>query len=222
MILGAQVHRMRNFIRLCCTYSNSFFPSGIRLWNQLPEDLVTAPSLVAFKEGLQRQIKSSQIYFESVHIQTLITQASRSFFNRLTNIHYITETYNHMKKAKIYIYIPYDTVCHHFNPNNPEIFPEIQQNKSILLRDERLKTIYNNKTFLKSKRQPPNLKKLLTKARFSNTWKQNFQVTKCKEPICGLCKHIKEGSTFSFKDKNFTVNADMTCTVKNVIYVIES
>ena len=25
------------------TYSNSFFPSGIHLWNQLPEDFVTAP-----------------------------------------------------------------------------------------------------------------------------------------------------------------------------------
>ena len=39
--------------------------------------------------------------------------------------------------------IPYVTT---FNPNNPEIFPEIQQNKSILLRDERLKTIYKHKT----------------------------------------------------------------------------
>ena len=114
--------------------------------------------------------------------------------------------------------IPYVTT---FNPNNPEIFPEIRQNKSILLRDERLKTIYKHKTFLKSKRQPPNLKKLLTKARFSNTRKQNFQVRKCKAPRCGLCKHIKEGSSFSFKGKNFTVNADMSCTVKNVIYVIE-
>ena len=47
-----------------------------------------------------------------------------------------------------------------------------------------------------------------------------FKVTKCKEPRCGLCKRIKEGSTFSFNGHNFTVNSDMPCTVKNVIYII--
>ena len=29
-----------------------------------------------------------------------------------------------------------------------------------------------------------------------------FEVTKCRESSCGLCKHIKEGSTFNFKDTN--------------------
>ena len=84
-----------------------------------------------------------------------------------------------------------------------------------------MKSIYIHKVFLKSKRQSPNLKKLLTKAKFSSTQKQKFKVTKCNEPRCGLCKHIKEGPTFSFEGKTFTVNADMNCTVKNVIYVIE-
>ena len=32
---------------------------------------------------------------------------------------------------------------------------------------------------------------------------------------------MKEGSTFNFKGENFIVNADMSCTVKNVKYVIE-
>ena len=45
-----------------------------------------------------------------------------------------------------------------FNPHNPEIFPEICNNKSILTRDSRLKYIFKNKTFLKSKRQPPSLR----------------------------------------------------------------
>ena len=57
--------------------------------------------------------------------------------------------------------IPYVTT---FNPHNPEIYPEIFKNKSLLSRDNRLKTIFKNKSFLKSKRQPPSLKKLLTKA----------------------------------------------------------
>ena len=81
--------------------------------------------------------------------------------------------------------IPYVTT---FNPHNPEIFPEICNNKSILTRDSRLKSIFKNKTFLKSKRQPPSLKKLLTKAKFTNRQWQIPTVKKCKEPRCGLCK----------------------------------
>ena len=51
--------------------------------------------------------------------------------------------------------IPYVTT---FSPNNPEIFPDIRQNKSIHLRNDRMKSIYKHKVFLKSKRQSPNLK----------------------------------------------------------------
>ena len=61
--------------------------------------------------------------------------------------------------------IPYVTT---FNNHNPEIYPEIRHNKTIPLRDERLKTLFSNKTFLKSKRQPPNSRNLQTKAKFSN------------------------------------------------------
>ena len=114
--------------------------------------------------------------------------------------------------------IPYVTT---FNPHNPEIFPEILKNKSLLLRNDRMKSIYANKTILKSKRQPPNLKKLLTKAKFTNQTKKPFEVTKCKELRCGLCKHLKEGSSFNFKGTTFTVNSDMSCTVQHVVYVIE-
>ena len=51
---------------------------------------------------------------------------------------------------------------------------------------------------------------------------KQFTVTKCKEPRCGLCKYLKEGYFFTFKRKQLNVNADMTCTVKNAIYVTES
>ena len=114
--------------------------------------------------------------------------------------------------------IPYVTT---FNPHNPEVFPEIKNNKSLLLRDERMKAIFSRKCFLKSKRQPPNLKKILTKAKFSKNSKEHFEVTKCNEPRCGLCKHLKVGSTYKFKDQIFNLTSNMTCMVKNVIYVIE-
>ena len=58
--------------------------------------------------------------------------------------------------------IPYVTT---FNPFNPEIFSEIRQHKRILHRNNEMHTIFKNKIFLKSKRQPPNLKRLLTKAK---------------------------------------------------------
>ena len=84
-----------------------------------------------------------------------------------------------------------------------------------------MKAIFPRKYFLKSKRQPPNLKKILTKAKFSKNSKEHFEVTKCNEPRCGLCKHLKVGSTYKFKDQIFNLTSNMTCTVKNVIYVIE-
>ena len=60
--------------------------------------------------------------------------------------------------------IPYVTT---FNPQNPEIYTDIIQLKSILHRNEELHQCFRNKTILKSKRQPPNLKRLLTKAKFT-------------------------------------------------------
>lgn len=113
--------------------------------------------------------------------------------------------------------IPYVTT---FNPYNPEIFTEIRQHKQILHRNNELHKIFKDKIFLKSKRQPPNLKRLLTKAKFTTQQVGEFRVTKCAEPRCGLCKHLMEGSTVSFKDKKFKVNDNMTCKAKNVIYVI--
>ena len=114
--------------------------------------------------------------------------------------------------------IPYVTT---FNPHNPEVYPDIEKNKSLLLKEEKMKTIFSSKSFLKSKRQSPNLKKILTKAKFSKHSEMHFEVTKCNEPRCGLCKYLKEGSTFDFKGQKFSVTSNMDCTVRNVIYVIK-
>ena len=75
--------------------------------------------------------------------------------------------------------------------------------------------------FLKSKRQPPNLKRLLTRARFTNKPKEDYKVSKCNEPRCGLCKYITEESSASFKGKIFKVDDDMACKSKHVISVIQ-
>ena len=52
--LRTQGNSMRNLQPFCRTdaYRCSFFPSGIRLWNQLPQCVITAPTLETFKGGL--------------------------------------------------------------------------------------------------------------------------------------------------------------------------
>ncbi|MEW8548097.1 MAG: reverse transcriptase family protein, partial [Candidatus Thiodiazotropha sp.] len=53
--LSTRGHSMRYLVPFCRidAYRCSFFPSGIRLWNQLPESIATAPTLETFKGGLQ-------------------------------------------------------------------------------------------------------------------------------------------------------------------------
>ena len=60
-----------------------------------------------------------------------------------------------------------------------------------------MKELYSKYNFLKSKRQPKNLKKLLTKARFDSI-PINPEVKICKENKCGLCTYLIEGNSFQF------------------------
>ena len=48
------------------------------------------------------------------------------------------------------------------------------------------------------------------------------EVRKCTRPNCGLCIHLVERNSFKFNcGINFKVHANMTCEVKNVIYVMK-
>ena len=91
--------------------------------------------------------------------------------------------------------IPYVTT---FNPKNPEIYPNIKQVKSILQRNNELHEIFRGKVFLKSKRQPPNLKRMLTKAGLLKNQRRTSKFQKCNVPQCGLCKYKTEGSSANF------------------------
>ena len=107
-----------------------------------------------------------------------------------------------------------------FNPKDPEMYHVIIENKPILQEDETMRNILSKFKFIKSKRQPYNLKRVLTKAKFSS--KQGKEVKKCKRPNCGLCIHLLEESSITFNcGINFKVHENMSCDVKNVIYVMK-
>ena len=107
-----------------------------------------------------------------------------------------------------------------FNPRDPELFGKIREDINILKRDNVMKEVLSKYKIIKSKRQPPNLKKLLTRATYTEN-KKEPEVKRCNNPRCGLCKHILEGKEYKFKNgKKIKVNQTMNCEVKNVIYVI--
>ena len=76
-------------------------------------------------------------------------------------------------------------------------------------------------TIIKSKRQPPNLKRLLTRAKFE----ENIQIAtinKCNRPNCGLCKCMIVDNSFNSKyGKTYYVTTSMGFDAKNLIYVMQ-
>jgi hypothetical protein len=75
-----------------------------------------------------------------------------------------------------------------------QFFPILQQSETLI-------DIIQLPDILHSTRQPPNLKKILTKAKFtSNTEKP--QVSKCEDPRCGTCPFIQTGQSITFKKRN--------------------
>lgn len=114
--------------------------------------------------------------------------------------------------------IPYIST---FNPNNPEMFGIFKNNINFLHLDKTMNQALKDTSFIKSKRQPPNLKRILTKAEFQDKNKSKmYHVKICGRPNCSLCQYMPEGHSYNFNGKIFYVNANMTCNVKNVIYVI--
>ena len=107
-----------------------------------------------------------------------------------------------------------------YNTKNPEMFGIFTNSLHILNSDPKMKDIVDSTKFIKSKRQLPNLKRLLTKAKYSDTQSQIYKVTKCGRSNCSLCQHITESESYNFNGKVFKVNSNMSCDVKNVLYVI--
>ena len=86
-----------------------------------------------------------------------------------------------------------------------------------------MKKMLKKTKIIKSKRQPRNLKQMLTRAKFeTKDTVTNPSVKKCKDKRCGTCPYIIEGDNFTFENgQYFKVKCDMDCSSKNVIYVIK-
>ena len=88
---------------------------------------------------------------------------------------------------------------------------------TILFDDVKMREILERNGIIKTKQQPPNLKTLLTRARFDENLQDN-NIKKCNRPNCGICQYLIVGNTFSLKcGKTFKVTTNMGCDIKNLI-----
>ena len=106
------------------------------------------------------------------------------------------------------------------NRGNPDLFPAIYRNTQLLKNNDRLNKLLEQTKIINSKRQPYNLKKILTSAYFGSTPQQG--VTKCHKSRCELCDILIESKSFKFKNSPipFKIKRNLTCDSSNVIYVI--
>ena len=95
----------------------------------------------------------------------------------------------------------------------------------------KMQKVLKNTKLIRCYRQPPNLKKLLKRAKF--TYSENVQntrptvlndtkVTKCNDKKCGTCPLIAKTNEISFHNNPipFNTKSNMDCNATNIIYLI--
>ena len=106
-----------------------------------------------------------------------------------------------------------------FCPNAPEVFTFVRQNFNTMNRSQRMKDVLENVKLIRSNRQGPSLRRILTRAKFGID--QNLGAFKCKlDARCMCCSDIKETNSVHFPEVNrtFYIKSTMTCVSKNLIY----
>jgi hypothetical protein len=109
-----------------------------------------------------------------------------------------------------------------YNPNNKPIDADIKSLFENLKLQEETKAIFENKKLIISKRQDKSIKKMLTKAQFSDD-KINIQaeVRQCNDKRCKTCQHLIEGSTIQIGSNIIKINKNMACNSTNLIYFLK-
>ena len=107
------------------------------------------------------------------------------------------------------------------NPNNPNLWPLVNTTIDVLKTNEKMNKVLNKTSIVNSKRQPPNLKRILTKAKFSSNIEEGGS-SKCNDKRCGTCPIIQETKFINITatGEKFTIKRPMNCKSKNVLYII--
>ena len=101
-----------------------------------------------------------------------------------------------------------------YNKNNPNVYRDV-----ILPISNAIKQIphFDNCEIYRSYRQPPNLIRLLN----HNNRPTIKGITRCEEARCGCCDLLITGNQISLKNNEpFKIKTNMSCTSKNLIYVL--
>ena len=90
--------------------------------------------------------------------------------------------------------------------------------------DKNMKKALTGAKFIPSKRQPPNLKRLLTRAKLEPPETEEGGSFRCGDKRCGTCKYneIHEGNhiMITSTQKKFYIKSRMDCKSENVLYII--
>jgi hypothetical protein len=114
--------------------------------------------------------------------------------------------------------IPFITT---YNPNYEDNSRVVGEVFGLLQGADKTKRVFKDRNILRSKRQPPNLKRLLTNSKLDKPLCGT--VSKCEDSRCSLCHSIIEGSKFDFLNcgKTFVVKENMNCNTKFCIYAMK-
>ena len=104
-----------------------------------------------------------------------------------------------------------------YNPNNQNVYEMID--KSVECLKQNKVDSFENLRVIKSKRQAPNLKKILIKVEFSQ---KQVEVFKCSDKRCECCASLLLGNSYTFKnvDKTFNLKAHFSCDSSNLLYIV--
>ena len=103
-----------------------------------------------------------------------------------------------------------------YNPNNPNVYEMINKSVECLKRNK--VDGFENLRLIKSG-EAPDLKKILTKAEFSQ---KQVEIYKCPDKRCECCASLLLGNSYPFKnvDKTHNLNAYLFCDSSNLLYII--
>ena len=104
-----------------------------------------------------------------------------------------------------------------YNPNNLNVYERIDKSVECFKRNK--VDGFENLKVIKIKWQAPNLKRILTKAEFSQ---KQVGVYKCPDKRCECCASLLLGNSYTFKnvDKTFNLKTYFSCDSCNLLYII--